>query len=188
MALTYAQKLRHPKWQKRRLEILSRDGWRCVFCHDPDINLNVDHKRYAKGREPWEYPDEDLQTLCEVCHERITGMRKRVADLIGEFNIYDLPVVVATIERMIGDAAPTIVEPAPLERRPEVTPVECDVRSGISSAAEYAAVEREKRILHRVCERDGWTQENSLRLDDIDGTLNEFWDTVGSKVDARYAA
>lgn len=32
--MTYSQKLRDPRWQKKRLEILERDSFTCQHCHD----------------------------------------------------------------------------------------------------------------------------------------------------------
>lgn len=55
-----------PRWQKRRLEIMQRDGWACCACGNTEQTLHVHHKRYVG--ELWESPDEDLQTLCESCH------------------------------------------------------------------------------------------------------------------------
>lgn len=58
---------KHPLWQRKRLEILSRDKWACVACGDADSTLHVHHAIY--DGEPWEVRDEWLQTLCESCHE-----------------------------------------------------------------------------------------------------------------------
>lgn len=66
---TYAQKLKDPRWQRKRLEIMSRDGFTCQKCGSASNTLNVHHHRYLLGRNPWEYPDADLVTLCEKCHE-----------------------------------------------------------------------------------------------------------------------
>lgn len=68
--LTYAEKLRLPAWQRKRLEIMQRDGFRCQSCKSDRITLNVHHKVYIKGREPWDYPNDNFQTLCVVCHEK----------------------------------------------------------------------------------------------------------------------
>lgn len=65
----YQDKLKDPRWQRKRLEILSRDGWRCTCCGDADSTLHVHHGLYARHAEPWEYPDNVLWTLCESCHE-----------------------------------------------------------------------------------------------------------------------
>lgn len=64
----YSEQLKDPRWQKKRLEILSRDGWACVLCKDDTINLQIDHLHYVSGKKPWEYSNESLQTLCERCH------------------------------------------------------------------------------------------------------------------------
>ncbi len=70
---TYAEKLRDPRWQKKRLEILERDEWTCQLCGDKETTLVVHHRWYRKGKDPWDYPDNCLATLCESCHEQETG-------------------------------------------------------------------------------------------------------------------
>ena len=71
----YTWHVLHPKWQKKRLEILSRDGFKCLACGCTETTLHVHHLSYAKGREPWEYDEDNFQTLCQYCH-RITGDTK----------------------------------------------------------------------------------------------------------------
>lgn len=66
---SYSEKLRHPLWQKKRLEILSRDNWTCQHCRKKDITLNVHHNSYAWGVDPWDYDDSNFVTLCENCHD-----------------------------------------------------------------------------------------------------------------------
>lgn len=66
---TYAEKLKDPRWQKKRLEILSRDEWMCQLCQDSESMLVVHHRFYLKGKEPWEYADYCLVTLCQACHD-----------------------------------------------------------------------------------------------------------------------
>lgn len=66
---TYYEKLRSPQWQKKRLEIMQRDEFTCQQCFDKDTTLNVHHKNYTKGAEPWEYEDDNFITLCECCHK-----------------------------------------------------------------------------------------------------------------------
>lgn len=55
-----------PKWQKKRLLILERDGWQCCSCGDTESTLHVHHAAYHGM--PWDTPDDFLQTLCETCH------------------------------------------------------------------------------------------------------------------------
>ena len=68
--MKYSDKLKDPRWQKKRLEILQRDGWRCLFCGDKDNTLHVHHLAYIKGVDPWDYVDGVLVTVCEECHDR----------------------------------------------------------------------------------------------------------------------
>ncbi|MCG8619920.1 MAG: AAA family ATPase [Desulfobacterales bacterium] len=73
MAL-YSEKLKHPKWQKKRLEIFQRDNWQCVQCGDSDTELSVHHTVYRRGVNPWEYDGNELITLCVNCHENAHGV------------------------------------------------------------------------------------------------------------------
>lgn len=66
---SYSDKLKDPRWQKTRLEVLNRDEWMCQRCQDSESTLHVHHLNYLVGREPWEYPPENFITLCEGCHE-----------------------------------------------------------------------------------------------------------------------
>lgn len=69
MPSEYSQKLKDPRWQKKRLEIFERDGWNCQICHDSESTLVVHHRDYLPNTDPWDYPDDLLVTLCENCHE-----------------------------------------------------------------------------------------------------------------------
>lgn len=64
----YADKLRDPRWQRKRLQILQRDDFTCQRCMKKDIELHVHHCMYKPGREPWEYHERLLVTLCKNCH------------------------------------------------------------------------------------------------------------------------
>lgn len=64
---TYSQKLLDPRWQRKRLEIMERDGWRCRNCGDEKNTLHVHHWFY--DGEPWEVNSKLLSTLCEKCHD-----------------------------------------------------------------------------------------------------------------------
>jgi len=79
----YWQKLKDPRWQRKRLEIMERDGFACVVCRDKMSPLTVHHGYYEKGLEPWEYPSETLWTLCESCHDIETEQRVRVERIVG---------------------------------------------------------------------------------------------------------
>ncbi len=63
---TYVEKLRDPRWQKKRLEILERDKWTCQNCRATNKTLNVHHKiYYSTIKNPWDYSNNILVTLCE---------------------------------------------------------------------------------------------------------------------------
>jgi Mg2+ and Co2+ transporter CorA len=80
--MTYAEKLKDPRWQKKRLEIMSRDKFTCRSCGDSSKTLNVHHCYYTKGAMPWDYPDSALVTYCERCHKiiewRISHMNREI--------------------------------------------------------------------------------------------------------------
>ncbi len=86
---TYAEKLRDPRWQKLRLEIMQRDDFTCQNCASTTATLNIHHKRYT--REPWDARPSDLETLCEKCHEARTSIDRyfrwlSTKDAIALFN------------------------------------------------------------------------------------------------------
>jgi len=70
--MTYSEKLKDPRWQKKRLEILERDGWACRRCGAKDQPLHVHHAFYSKGVDPWDYPPRSLFSFCEDCHRLVT--------------------------------------------------------------------------------------------------------------------
>lgn len=66
--LTYGEQLKHPKWQRKRLEALEKADFTCTGCYDNASTLHVHHKQYFKGRMAWEYELSELAVLCEECH------------------------------------------------------------------------------------------------------------------------
>ncbi len=81
--MTYAEKLKDPRWQKKRLEILQRDEWHCKCCGDNKETLHIHHLHYT-GKNPWDIPNEFLMTLCATCHERETKDRKEAEENLLE--------------------------------------------------------------------------------------------------------
>lgn len=65
--------MRHPKWQKRRLEMFELCGFTCTACQSQESELHVHHKIYRMGAKPWEYDDMELTVLCKRCHEKETN-------------------------------------------------------------------------------------------------------------------
>lgn len=73
----YLEDLRSPKWQKKRLEIMQRAGWKCELCINAEENLQIHHKKYISGHKPWEYENDLLICLCESCHKLISNKNKQ---------------------------------------------------------------------------------------------------------------
>lgn len=83
--LTYSEQLRHPKWQKMRLEVLDASGFQCDCCKSTEKTLNVHHKSYVKGRMAWEYEVENFESLCEECHKFAHTQKERLDSVIAGF-------------------------------------------------------------------------------------------------------
>lgn len=66
--MKYADQLRDPRWQRKRLEIMERADFTCESCGDEKKTLAVHHRIYLGGRKAWEYENEYLECLCEDCH------------------------------------------------------------------------------------------------------------------------
>ncbi len=67
--IDYAALRLDPRWQRKRLEVMERDEFKCVACGDEGTTLNVHHAYYVTGRMPWDYPMFSLSTLCRNCHK-----------------------------------------------------------------------------------------------------------------------
>lgn len=67
----YLEKLKDPRWKSKALKIKERDDWTCQKNFETWLPLHVHHKGYLPNREPWEYPDHFLVTLCNSCHPAV---------------------------------------------------------------------------------------------------------------------
>jgi 5-methylcytosine-specific restriction endonuclease McrA len=75
----------HPKWQKKRLEIMERDNFTCQWCGEKNETLNVHHKIYLPDHEIWDYNNVYLITLCEECHSKFSQLKKSILEQIQKF-------------------------------------------------------------------------------------------------------
>jgi 5-methylcytosine-specific restriction endonuclease McrA len=87
MKKSYSELLRDPRWQKRRLEILSKTEFTCLSCGDNETELHVHHLLYEKGKAPWDYPDYLLLPLCSACHKSTDLVQKDITRLMAEFPV-----------------------------------------------------------------------------------------------------
>ena len=65
--MNYLSKLKNKKWIEKRSVILKRDNYICTVCGSNKC-LQVHYTYYINGRDPWQYPNKSLLTLCEKCH------------------------------------------------------------------------------------------------------------------------
>ena len=82
MTMTYSEKLKDPRWQRKRTEILNRDGFKCRDCGADDKTLHVHHCFYERG-EPWKTRDGLLLTLCKDCHKTLGEMESDAKLALG---------------------------------------------------------------------------------------------------------
>lgn len=80
---SYSELLKHPLWQRKRLEILQRDNFCCLNCGSAEKTLHVHHTYYEKGLKPWEYPNKSYRSLCEGCHEEAQDLMTQLHRAIG---------------------------------------------------------------------------------------------------------
>lgn len=99
MPITYSEKLRDPRWQKKRLEAFKRDKFTCQLCGDKLTTLHVHHKVY-KNIEIWEYEKADLITYYKHCHCVVEYCKK---------NNFILPFLIVKNPAMDGSDAPHLM-------------------------------------------------------------------------------
>jgi hypothetical protein len=181
----YVTLLRDPRWQKKRLEILTRDKWHCVWCHDYESPLQVHHKLYERSRSPWDYPGTNFITLCDRCHERVTKLRKRATFLLSELNLYELPLAVETLEKFWSgndDNLKAIAGEAPVVVKQPAEPSSFPMPAARIAGAVLASVERLEVEKTEILALD-WTSERSRRVDVIDFEIGLMWDRLAATID-----
>ena len=80
--MTYPEQIKDGRWQRKRLEIMSRDKFQCRNCHETNAP-NVHHLYYESGAMIWEYDNEALVTLCERCHKIIHKDLAKISGIIA---------------------------------------------------------------------------------------------------------
>lgn len=103
--LPYWQQMLDPRWQRRRLEIFNRDGFKCRECNSQTETLSVHHSYYEKGVMAWEYPDEALRSVCRDCHKLRSEAERVLLRALHSFNAETLLRLSDTIEARLVDEA-----------------------------------------------------------------------------------
>ena len=88
MATTsYSEKLRDPRWQKKRLEVLQSAQWQCEICSNGESPLQVHHKEYFSGRDIWDYDRSQLACLCSDCHDAHHSSKDLLKQVCSTLNL-----------------------------------------------------------------------------------------------------
>lgn len=89
----YSFLLERREWGAKRMRILARDNYTCQNCGSHEsVNspLQVHHKHYIYGLDPWEYKDSELVTLCEQCHSELHTKYKVPVYRLEEGNLVEV--------------------------------------------------------------------------------------------------
>lgn len=85
------------RWQKKRLEIMQRDGFACTCCGkgeggilEDGVSLNVHHAYYISGMKPWEYSNDMLSTKCDTCHKKIHDTIENIKIQLSKGSLEDV--------------------------------------------------------------------------------------------------
>ena len=98
--MTYSEKLKDPRWQRRRLEVLEAAQWKCERCDAGNKTLHVHHNFYRSKTEPWEYPHHAFAALCEECHQLAEFDRRELKACIE--SIYEAEDPLVNLHGAIG--------------------------------------------------------------------------------------
>jgi hypothetical protein len=66
----FKKSYRNTNWYSFSEKIRARDNYQCLKCQKTkaEVTLQVHHKLYVCGLQPWEYALSDCLTLCKGCH------------------------------------------------------------------------------------------------------------------------
>jgi hypothetical protein len=85
--MTYVEKLKDPRWQKKRLERLEMSKFTCDNCNGNEEELHVHHKYYQKGKDPWDYEFDDFIVFCKGCHDSWHEAKSKLDKVIGNIHL-----------------------------------------------------------------------------------------------------
>jgi hypothetical protein len=143
--MSYADDLKHPLWQRCRLRVFERAGFRCERCESDSRQLHAHHKLYHRGRKPWDYPDDLLECLCDACHSQAHAERDALEMMIAKHPT----AIVPTMTRIFGKLGEALASGDFSARthlmnavQDEIDAIE-DLRRGPGCAATEAPTEQE---------------------------------------------
>jgi hypothetical protein len=80
---SYSEKLKDPRWQKKRLEVMERAGFACESCGNKTETLHIHHGYYERKLNPWDYDAYTLHCLCGTCHQSVQEALEEIHKLIA---------------------------------------------------------------------------------------------------------
>jgi hypothetical protein len=121
LPMTYSEKLKDPRWQKKRLEVLSAANFSCSYCGSDEDTLHVHHCYYERGLMPWEYEPDAYKCLCGDCHTQRQAMELQIQKGLSSLCFQELDVfwcyVMSAISAIgvdpVADACNSIMIPEP---------------------------------------------------------------------------
>lgn len=126
MKTSYFEKLKDPRWQKRRLDIFELYNFECSNCGDNRSTLHAHHVGYRKNTEPWDYGDTEILCLCEDCHKKAHKQSDNTKELL-RFVAGDT----AKIDQIIGYIKGILCMDMPV---PTFSITSCEEVTGFSNA------------------------------------------------------
>jgi hypothetical protein len=167
---------RRPEWQKKRLDVMDAAGFKCEACGAADRELNIHHRRYVKGRMPWEYGGRELVCLCDKCHELWHYLQGQImlsvslADLQSMFQLTDITgftgrkltrvALAANISPSgLAVACTAIIKTAESAEDNALDGVSIRMHSLASENAEYAELRRRSKVIEDAAWGDILTGE-----------------------------
>ena len=101
--MTYADKLKDPRWQKKRLEVFELNEFTCEDCESKTEQLHIHHTYYQRGLMPWEYPNDSLKCLCEDCHRTRQNLELDVQKELSKLSLCELDMFFSYVFGFLGN-------------------------------------------------------------------------------------
>lgn len=103
--MNYAQQIKRPEWQKKRLEVLELHDFTCQLCGAKEEELHVHHPFYTRGAMIWQYETSDLECLCHRCHKDVHALDERLKKEISTLHPAEKMQILGYVDSMCGGYA-----------------------------------------------------------------------------------
>jgi hypothetical protein len=151
---TYADKLRDGRWQRKRLDVFQRDGFRCRICGKQD-NIQLHHNWYINDLEPWDYEEEQLITLCGSHHAWVTSVHRQLKMRLSRMTPEQQNALLLKLEAMTSETCKSV----------RLT----------SSGEDTFRLPRLRQVVAYLSDRDDAALLTLVALHDHKGTLEATW-------------